>query len=105
MPIEQACLSLFQRGHAHSIECWLEGQLVGGLYGISLGRAFFGESMFSRESAASKVALAWLVARLKVAGFDMLACPFMTDHTRYMGSAEIRRVRSFSQNRENGGKG
>src|SRR3546814_18479156 len=80
-PIEQACLSLFQRGHAHSIECWLEGQLVGGLYGISLGRAFFGESMFSRESDASKVALAWLVARLKVGGFELLACQFMTDRS------------------------
>src|SRR3546814_2564665 len=64
----------------------MEGQLVGGLYGISLGRAFFGESMFSRESDASKVALAWLVARLKVGGFELLDCQFMTDHLRSLGA-------------------
>src|SRR3546814_2517187 len=71
-PIEQACLSLFQRGHAHRIECYLEGQIVGGLYGISLGRPFFGYSMFRRERDASKVAVAWEVAGLKVGGFEMI---------------------------------
>ena len=65
--IERATLGLHAVGHAHSVECWHEGELVGGLYGVKLGRAFFGESMFSRKTDASKVALAWLVARLKPA--------------------------------------
>src|SRR4029453_1215843 len=63
--LEQAMLALHGSGNAHSIEVWSRGQLVGGLYGGKLGRAFFGERMFSRETDASKVALAWLVARLK----------------------------------------
>lgn len=87
--IEEACIRLHRAGHAHSIECWREGELVGGLYGIALGRAFFGESMFSRETDASKVALAWLVARLRVGGFILLDCQFMTDHLRSLGAIEI----------------
>lgn len=88
-PIFEACLRLHVMGHAHSIECWEGDALVGGLYGISLGRAFFGESMFSRRTDASKVALAWLVARLKVGGFTLLDCQFMTDHLGSMGAKEI----------------
>ena len=95
-PIADACLSLFQMGYAHSIECWTGGRLVGGLYGISLGRAFFGESMFSRETDASKVALAWLVARLKAGGFELLDCQFMTDHLRSLGAVEISQARYLS---------
>lgn len=95
-PIAEACLALFNRGYAHSIECWRGEQLVGGLYGISLGRAFFGESMFSRETDASKVALAWLVARLRSGGFDLLDCQFMTDHLRSMGAVEITQARYLS---------
>lgn len=87
--IEDACLRLHHAGHAHSVECWRDGRLVGGLYGIALGRAFFGESMFSRETDASKVALAWLVARLRVGGFTLLDCQFMTDHLRSLGAIEI----------------
>ena len=71
-------LALHASGHAHSIEVWSEGRLVGGLYGVKLGRAFFGESMFSRKTDASKVALAWLVARLRVGNFTLLDCQFMT---------------------------
>lgn len=89
--IEQAVLELHARGHAHSVECWEDGELVGGLYGIALGRAFFGESMFSRTSEASKVALAWLVARLRVGGFALLDCQFMTDHLASMGAIQISR--------------
>ncbi|WP_414714337.1 leucyl/phenylalanyl-tRNA--protein transferase [Sphingobium sp.] len=88
-PIFEACRRLFAMGHAHSIECWDGERLVGGLYGITLGRAFFGESMFSRETDASKVALAWLVARLRVGGFTLLDCQFMTDHLASLGAKEI----------------
>ncbi|WP_321325852.1 leucyl/phenylalanyl-tRNA--protein transferase [uncultured Parasphingorhabdus sp.] len=93
--IEQAFNQLHQLGHAHSVECWLwnaesgEEDLVGGLYGLAIGGAFCGESMFSRASDASKVALAWLVARLKVGGFPLLDCQFMTDHLASLGAVEI----------------
>src|SRR5437899_2014182 len=82
---------LFARGHAHSIECRREGELVGGLYGVSVGAAFFGESMFSRERDASKVALVHLVARLIAGGFRLLDCQFMTEHLRSFGAIEIPR--------------
>jgi len=87
--IEDAFCDLHRMGHAHSVECWLEGELVGGLYGMAMGRAFFGESMFSRATDASKVALAWLVARMKIGGFELLDCQFMTDHLASLGAIEI----------------
>ncbi len=87
--IERSYNLLHQCGHAHSIECWQGVDLVGGLYGVRLGGAFFGESMFSRATDASKVALAWLVARLIVGGFRLLDCQFMTDHLRSLGAIEI----------------
>jgi len=87
--IEQSYIRLHEHGHAHSVECWQEGELVGGLYGVTLGAAFFGESMFSLRKDASKVALAWLVARLKVGGYRLLDCQFMTEHLRSMGAVEI----------------
>ncbi|MGQ0588151.1 MAG: leucyl/phenylalanyl-tRNA--protein transferase, partial [Sphingosinicella sp.] len=77
--IEASYVALHDRGHAHSVEVWAEGELVGGLYGVQLGGAFFGESMFSERPDASKVALAWLVARLRVGGFALLDCQFMTE--------------------------
>ncbi|MGN6621028.1 MAG: leucyl/phenylalanyl-tRNA--protein transferase [Sphingomonas sp.] len=89
--IEQAMLALHASGHAHSIEVWNRDVLAGGLYGVSLGRAFFGESMFSRQTDASKVALAWLVARLKAGGFTLLDCQFQTDHLASLGAIEIPR--------------
>lgn len=89
--IERASLGLFATGHAHSIECWQDGTLVGGLYGVKLGRAFFGESMFSTATDASKVALAWLVARLKVGGFTLLDCQFMTEHLASLGAVTVSR--------------
>lgn len=88
-PIRDGYAGLHRLGHAHSIECWQDDRLVGGLYGVSLGRAFFGESMFSRVSDASKVALAWLVARLRVGGFTLLDCQFQTDHLHRLGAVEI----------------
>jgi leucyl/phenylalanyl-tRNA---protein transferase len=89
--IESAYGDLHARGHAHSVECWHGDALVGGLYGVTLGGAFFGESMFSRESDASKVALAWLVARLRVGRFGLLDCQFLTDHLASLGAIEISR--------------
>ena len=87
--IEASYNLLHRLGHAHSIECRQEGELVGGLYGVKLGGAFFGESMFSTRTDASKVALAWLVARLIVGGYSLLACQFLTDHLRSLGAVEV----------------
>jgi leucyl/phenylalanyl-tRNA--protein transferase len=89
--LERAMIALHGSGNAHSIEVWSEGGLAGGLYGVRLGRAFFGESMFSRETDASKVALAWLVARLKVGNFTLLDCQFMTEHLASLGAISISR--------------
>ena len=93
--IERATLGLHAAGQAHSIECWAgqgqERELVGGLYGVRLGRAFFGESMFSRRTDASKVALAWLVARLRLGHFLLLDCQFMTDHLASLGAISVKR--------------
>ena len=89
--IERAYAELHRRGYAHSVESWREGRLAGGLYGVRLGGAFFGESMFSREADASKVALAHLVARLKVGGFRLLDCQFLTDHLASLGTVEVGR--------------
>jgi len=91
-PIQAMCDALFERGLAHSVEAWLGGRLVGGLYGIALGAAFFGESMFSTERDASKVALAHLVARLKAGGFTLLDTQFLTDHLATFGAEEISRA-------------
>lgn len=89
--IERATLGLHAVGHAHSVECWHEGDLVGGLYGVKLGRAFFGESMFSRMTDASKVAMAWLVARLRAGHFTLLDCQFMTPHLASLGATTVDR--------------
>jgi leucyl/phenylalanyl-tRNA--protein transferase len=89
--IEHAMIALHGSGHAHSIEVWQDAALVGGVYGVKLGRAFFGESMFSRATDASKVALAWLVARLKVGNFTLLDCQFMTEHLASLGAVNVTR--------------
>lgn len=89
--IEQVFLKLHTLGIAHSIECWEGETLVGGLYGLALGKAFFGESMVSRTSDASKAALAALVARLRAGGFTLLDCQFMTDHLASLGAREVAR--------------
>jgi len=90
--IEQAFNTLHRLGVAPSLEVWEGDELVGGLYGLALGRAFFGESMVSRRTDASKVALAWLVARLRVGGFTLLDCQFQTDHLKSLGAVEIDRA-------------
>jgi leucyl/phenylalanyl-tRNA--protein transferase len=89
--IERATSGLHAAGHAHSIECWNGDELVGGLYGVRLGRAFFGESMFSRVPDASKVALAWLIARLRAGHFTLLDCQFMTPHLASLGAVSVAR--------------
>src|SRR5690348_14323067 len=89
--LEHAMIALHGSGHAHSIEVWNGDALVGGLYGVKLGRAFFGESMFSRATDASKVALAWLVARMKAGNFTLLDCQFMTEHLASLGAITIPR--------------
>ena len=87
--IEASYIRLHAAGRAHSIEVWQDGALAGGLYGVRLGAAFFGESMVSLRPSASKVALAWLVARLIVGGFRLLDCQFMTPHLKSLGAIEI----------------
>lgn len=90
--IEDLYAQLFEMGHAHSVECWDDGELVGGLYGVSLGAAFFGESMFSRRTDASKVAMVHLVARLLADGFQLLDAQFITDHLTTFGAVEVPRA-------------
>ncbi|WQE46902.1 leucyl/phenylalanyl-tRNA--protein transferase [Brevundimonas diminuta] len=87
-PIRRLYIELHQRGFAHSIECWRDETLVGGLYGVTLGGAFFGESMFSRATDASKVALVHLVARLRKGGWRLLDAQFLTDHLSQFGAVE-----------------
>jgi leucyl/phenylalanyl-tRNA--protein transferase len=87
--IVKAYTQLHRMGFVHSIEVWLNGKLVGGLYGVAIGGAFFGESMFSRATDASKVALVYLVERLKAGGFKLLDTQFVTDHLRRFGAVEI----------------
>ncbi|MFN6980639.1 MAG: leucyl/phenylalanyl-tRNA--protein transferase [Brevundimonas sp.] len=87
-PIRRLYAALFAQGFVHSVECWREERLVGGLYGVSLGGAFFGESMFSRERDASKVALVHLVARLRKGGWTLLDAQFLTEHLSQFGAVE-----------------
>ena len=91
--IERLFTALHRQGHAHSLECWQDGIIVGGLYGVALGAAFFGESMFSRARDASKVALVHLVARLRCLGFLLLDTQFVTTHLAQFGASEIPRQR------------
>lgn len=91
-PIRELYVGLFKIGHAHSVETWREGTLVGGLYGVSLGAAFFGESMFSRETDASKVALVHLWNRLMDGGYRLLDTQFLTGHLSRFGAIEIERT-------------
>lgn len=87
--IEGLFIELHRRGYAHSVETWSDGELVGGLYGVALGGAFFGESMFSRATDASKVALVHLVARLRLCGYVLCDTQFLTTHLARFGAVEI----------------
>ena len=89
--IERLFQELHRQGHAHSVECWQDGTLVGGLYGVSLGAVFFGESMFSTARDASKVALVHLVARMRLGGYTLLDTQFVTSHLSQFGATEIPR--------------
>jgi leucyl/phenylalanyl-tRNA--protein transferase len=91
--IRDLYIGLHQLGHCHSVEVWENDELAGGLYGVSLGRAFFGESMFHRARDASKVALVHLVARLIAGGFELLDTQYVTEHLRSLGAVEISRRR------------
>ncbi|MCP4394766.1 MAG: leucyl/phenylalanyl-tRNA--protein transferase [Alphaproteobacteria bacterium] len=82
---------LHERGNAHSVECWKDGELVGGLYGVSIGSAFFGESMFSAQTDASKIALCYLVSTLIFSGFMLLDAQFMTEHLKKFGAIEVQK--------------
>ncbi len=90
--IRRLYLDLHRGGYAHSVEIWRDGALAGGLYGVALGGAFFGESMFSRARDASKFALIALVARLRAGGFTLLDTQFVTDHLARLGAVEITRA-------------
>lgn len=90
-PIREAYAKLFAIGHCHTVEAWHEGELVGGLYGVTLGRAFFGESMFTRKRDASKVCLAFLVRHLAERGFVLLDTQFTTPHLERFGAIEVPR--------------
>jgi len=89
--IQAAYFRLHQLGYAHSIETWIDGKLVGGLYGVAIGRAFFGESMFSRHKDASKIALAHLCALLQLKGFGIIDCQMETSHLASLGARPIPR--------------
>jgi leucyl/phenylalanyl-tRNA--protein transferase len=89
--IEGLYLRLHRMGRAHSVEAWRDGKLAGGIYGVALGGAFFGESMFSREADASKVALCYLIDRVRCAGFTLFDTQFITDHLASLGALEISR--------------
>lgn len=91
--MQAAYLRMHELGHAHSVECWREGRLVGGLYGMAIGRVFFGESMFACETDASKVALAHLARLLANRGYGMIDCQMTTAHLLSMGAREISRAR------------
>ncbi|UWF67574.1 MULTISPECIES: leucyl/phenylalanyl-tRNA--protein transferase [unclassified Brucella] len=90
-PIRRAYATLFEIGHCHTVEAWHEGKLAGGLYGVTLGRAFFGESMFTRKRDASKVCLAYLVQHLARQGFVLLDTQFTTPHLERFGALEVPR--------------
>ena len=92
-PIREAYAELFRRGHCHTVETWDGERLVGGLYGVTLGRAFFGESMFSRETDASKICLVHLVERLREHGFALLDTQFTTAHLKRFGAVDVPRRR------------
>lgn len=92
-PIRDAYAELFRRGHCHTVEAWDGERLVGGLYGVTLGRAFFGESMFSRETDASKICLVHLVERLRERGFMLLDTQFTTAHLKRFGAVDVPRRR------------
>lgn len=98
--MQRAYIELHRRGHAHSVEVWQNGELVGGLYGVALGRMFFGESMFSRRSNASKTALLALACHLRRLGFELIDCQMPTDHLHSLGAMNVPRERFLQRVRQ-----
>jgi leucyl/phenylalanyl-tRNA--protein transferase len=98
--MRNAYLQLHRLGYAHSVETWIDGELAGGLYGVALGAAFFGESMFARARDASKFALVHLVRKLEADGYGMIDCQMRTEHLASLGAREIPRARFSRQLRE-----
>ena len=98
--MQQAYIRLHELGHAHSVETWVSGRLVGGLYGVAIGRMFYGESMFSRLTDASKIAMAHLVRHLTEEGFGMIDCQMKTPHLASLGAREISRAAFIERLRE-----
>lgn len=98
--MQRAYIELHRRGHAHSVEVWEHGQLAGGLYGVALGRMFFGESMFSRRSNASKTALLALAGHLRRLGYQLIDCQMPTDHLQSLGAMEVSRERFLRRVRQ-----
>lgn len=96
-PMKAAYLELHQQGRAHSIEVWMDGMLAGGVYGVALGRMFFGESMFSRRTDASKIALAYLAAQLVRWDFPWIDCQLETGHLRSLGAVPMPRLRFIKE--------
>lgn len=88
----QAYIGLHASGHARSVETWQDGELIGGIYGVQLGKAFFGESMFSRKPNASKAAFFHLAERLRVEGYRLFDTQYINDHTRSLGAFEVPRI-------------
>ncbi|HUF54970.1 MAG TPA: leucyl/phenylalanyl-tRNA--protein transferase [Thermohalobaculum sp.] len=99
-PIRRLYADLHAMGQAHSVEVWVDGTLAGAIYGVTLGSAFFGESMVSRRSDGSKIALAWLVARLKAGGFTLFDTQFTTAHLERLGARSVPRSRYHALLRE-----
>jgi leucyl/phenylalanyl-tRNA--protein transferase len=89
--MQTAYIRLHESGHSHSVECRLDGELVGGLYGVAIGRVFYGESMFARTSNASKVAFVWLVRQLQRWDFRLVDCQVHTRHLASLGARDIPR--------------
>ncbi|MFQ3354848.1 MAG: leucyl/phenylalanyl-tRNA--protein transferase [Paracoccaceae bacterium] len=88
-PIRDCYIELWRKGYCHSIEVWDSNEIIGGIYGLALKKAFFGESMFSKKSNGSKIALAYLVSRLKFGGFTLFDTQFLTSHLESLGGIEI----------------
>lgn len=95
--VKASYTQLLDRGYAHSVECWRDGELVGGLYGVAIGGAFFGESMFSRQTDASKVALVYLVERLRARGYVLLDTQWTTPHLQKFGAVDIPKAEYMRQ--------
>ena len=97
----EAYMELHQQGYVHSVEVWKDEELVGGLYGVSLGKCFFGESMFSINSNASKVGLITLIKMLEKKGFALVDCQVPTDHLKSLGAEEVTRTTFLKQLQQN----